>query len=107
MQINDFNDWVSTAAPNDQIVYHCGFLARDRHDEVNNQTKVRTRLAVPGLDELATAVLVAATAGQVVLLQKRLARERYEYRCTKTGRAGPLLAVATFAQPATNPGISP
>jgi hypothetical protein len=97
MDTEDFNTWLSTAAIGDKLVYYSGFLGRDRADEINTHTKQLTRPAVAGLHDLAKAVLSAAAARKVMLVQRRLGNEQYEYQAIRW----PVMTLRIDHQPLT------
>ena len=60
MQKKDIEAWLQTSKPNEQLVYHEGYLASDRANDIN-------------IRDIATTMLNAYYRKVVVLFQKRIA----------------------------------
>src|SRR4051794_6581651 len=84
MNTSDFNNWLDTAAIGDKLVYHSTdySLATDR-----SGSRALKRLAVPGLDELASLALDAEAAGRVALFQRRRPERGFDYLAVRVSRA--------------------
>lgn len=65
-QSESFTRWLQKPGGCRSVVYHRGFLMRDRADD-------------PELARLAQSVLDAASRGDVALFQRRVGTDRYEY----------------------------
>jgi hypothetical protein len=76
----EFEAWLKGAAPGASLIYHQGFLAADRGDAVSGY------LASPiePTNSLATAVLHAADAGFVFIVQRRIGHGRFQYIAVKS-----------------------
>lgn len=75
MTESDLCRWLGAAAPGDQLVYHQGFLAADLEptsDRLTPREKERLR-------RVARRAMLAAEAGLVHLLQRRLGPGDYSY----------------------------
>lgn len=72
---NALCDRVTDAVPGDVIVYHVGFLARDRYAAISKLTEEQ-RLE---LDALADCAARLAEGGWVHLLQRRIGLECFAY----------------------------
>jgi hypothetical protein len=105
-----FQAWLNTAPPGDRIAWHVGFLARERKawTEKHGHGPGITRTPIVGLDKLAKVVAAAAESGAVVLTQKRVGRDRWEYRAIKStpvARVVPEAARAGSAYSSRNRGV--
>jgi hypothetical protein len=80
-----FRAWLRRAAPGERLIYWRGVLARDRASGSPLEERVRARL-----DRLATAVLAAADAGLVHLVQRRCADDHFDYIATRANSDGGL-----------------
>lgn len=72
---NAFVDWRTDAQPGDRLVYHRGFLARDRHPTMGQISK-GDRLA---LERVADRALADCNRGLVRLLQRKHGPEDFSY----------------------------
>jgi hypothetical protein len=77
MDVNDFQEWLASAAVGAQCLYHTGELARDAQG-------TDTVPSVPGLKQLAKAAMKAELWGDVALFQRRLKRNRFQYIAMRT-----------------------
>src|ERR1051325_5764611 len=77
MDVNDFQEWLASAAVGAQCLYHTGELARDAQG-------TDTVPSVPGLKQLAKAAMKAELWGDFALFQRRLKRNRFQYIAMRT-----------------------
>ncbi len=77
---NTFVDWLIDAEPGDRAVYYRGHLGFDRMPSAN----VLDRPTQANLHAVATRVMVAASQGLVIPVQKRIGDEDYLYLAVKT-----------------------
>ncbi len=75
VSVADLRAWLRIAKAGDAYVYHRGFLALGT-DRLGNQLAPTARQRLAGVAQYAW---VAATRGQVHLLQRRLAASCFEY----------------------------
>lgn len=76
---NTFVDWLIDAEPGDRAVYYRGYLGFDRMPSANTLNRT-TRL---NLQAVAARVMVAASQGLVLPVQKRIGSEDYLYFAVK------------------------
>ena len=76
---NTFVDWLIDAAPGDRAVYYRGHLGFDRMPSA----KLLDRPTRANLNAVATRVMVAASQGLVVPVQKRIGTEDFLYLAVK------------------------
>ncbi|MGE0627594.1 MAG: hypothetical protein AB7O43_07175 [Hyphomicrobiaceae bacterium] len=83
---NTFVDWLIDAEPGDRAVYYRGHLGFDRMPSAG----VLDRLMRANLHAVATRVMVAASQGLIIPVQKRIADQDYLYLAVKArpGRLG-------------------
>jgi hypothetical protein len=95
LSLGVFRLWLATAASGRRMIYHYGFLARDRVWLPNGQVWDGSDLSpdAPGwedyrrvveVDRMAMAAAEAARAGLVALVQRRRAPMYYEYVAVRT-----------------------
>jgi hypothetical protein len=81
----ELSEWIAQSHKGDRFVYHVGHLLHDR--------KFRVKLAGTGgfadvpvipLQNIATAALEAYWSGYVVLVQKRLGEDTFQYLAIRT-----------------------
>lgn len=95
---NTFVDWLIDADPGDRAVYYRGRLGFDRMPSAN----VLDRPTRANLHVVATRVMVAASQGLVIPVQKRLGAEDYLYLAVKA-RPGRLAQSQTAPHPRLMP----
>lgn len=83
---NTFVDWLIDAEPGDRAAYYRGHLGFDRMPSAG----VLDRLTRANLHAVATRVMVAASQGLIIPVQKRIADQDYLYLAVKArlGRLG-------------------
>jgi hypothetical protein len=75
-----FKAWLATAPAGDVIIWHTGFLARERKAWVEFRGNRRfPHEAMPGLDVVARVIAKAADRGLVTLVQKRVDKGQFQY----------------------------
>jgi hypothetical protein len=86
-----FQAWLNTAPAGDAIIWHTGFLARQRRawTELRGHHHRFRHGAVPGLDQLAREVAKAADQGLVVLFQHRVSEGHYKYLAVRSAPPAP------------------
>lgn len=73
-------EFLESALPGDTLVYHTGYLARDRADMLTGKPKTHEQRHVDTIAEMAWSGM---TGGKVFLVQSRVDRDRYEYKMLK------------------------
>lgn len=83
----NFLKWLMVSQPNEVCVYHVGDLAQDRAKGRSRGTATPQEVE-QGKDanNLANAAWTAYKHGDVVLSQRKLGPNNYEYRATRTKR---------------------
>ncbi|WP_315729901.1 hypothetical protein [Bradyrhizobium sp. SZCCHNRI2010] len=83
--LSDYYDWLKAAASGDVLVYWSGDLQYDRQVVIpeNDVLRGHDRLRLATLNILADRILEDAKDGHVLLTQKRLGTNIFEYRATR------------------------
>lgn len=76
---NTFVDWLIDAEPGDRAIYYRGHLGFDRMPSAN----VLDRVTRANVHALANRVMIAATQGLLIPVQKRIGAEDYLYVAVK------------------------
>ena len=86
IELSAFKAWLDTAAPGDVIIWHEGFLARERKAwrEPQRDAPSIKHTPIAGLDLLAKAVSKAAESGVVAIVQRRTGRDCWAYVAVKS-----------------------
>lgn len=104
---NAFVDWRTDARPGDRLVYHRGFLARDRHPTMGRMAK-SDRLV---LERVADRALADCNRGLVRLLQRKHGLEDFSYiavaRVPPTPGPNPRITHQTFSPTSPHGGLRP
>ncbi|MGJ4945168.1 hypothetical protein ACQR1W_31725 [Bradyrhizobium sp. HKCCYLS1011] len=86
--LSDYYDWLKEAASGDVLVYWSGDLQYDRQVVIPEMDVLRgnERLRLATLNVLADRVLEDAKNGDLLLTQKRIGTNIFEYRATRRRR---------------------
>ena len=76
MDLNDFASWVNRAKIGENIVYHTGYLPKDRQPIVDTETGKKT---LPDLSWVAARALDQCYEGILKLTQRRVGDFVYQY----------------------------
>jgi hypothetical protein len=91
----DLDSWIASSHKGDRFVYHTGHLLHDRAFRVTlAATGGYATIRVIPLEQIALAAVAAYEAGYVVLAQKKVSQDVYQYLAirTKKYRKPPLAA---------------
>jgi hypothetical protein len=86
--LSDYYDWLKAASAGDVLVYWQGDLQYDRQVVIPESDVMRgnDRLRLSTLNVLADRILEDAAAGDLLLTQKRIGTNIFEYRATRRRR---------------------
>ncbi|WP_298962450.1 hypothetical protein [uncultured Methylobacterium sp.] len=79
----DYYDWFKDAREGDLLVYWRGSLQFDRDPANFPELDVEGRERLAAIDALATRVMADAREGYLILNQKKLGPDDFEYRATR------------------------
>lgn len=81
----EFETWLKTASPGEQITYYIGHLCYDRESivTIGNRT---VHMFNERVDNLGATAYDASERGKVMLFQRRLDAHSYEYIAVKRGK---------------------